>query len=66
MQTYSPLVDSAVQAYESGKTYSRGFRYGARVVETMARPVVRTFEPLDSFACRQLDRVGGRGPGRIC
>ncbi|KAK9468287.1 putative clock controled protein [Lipomyces arxii] len=51
------LVSSAVKVYESGKSYSRGFRYGAEMVESVARPVVRRFEPLEGFALRQLDRL---------
>lgn len=54
------LVSSAVRAYETGKSYSRGFRYGAEMVESVARPVVRRFEPLEGFALRQLDRLERR------
>ncbi|KAK9459025.1 transcription factor Opi1-domain-containing protein [Lipomyces oligophaga] len=49
-----PIVNSAVRVYESGKSYSRGFRYGAEMVESVAAPVVRRIEPL---ALRQLDRL---------
>ncbi|KAK9434332.1 transcription factor Opi1-domain-containing protein [Lipomyces doorenjongii] len=56
MSNYT-LVSSAVKAYESGKSYSRGFKYGAEMVESVARPVVRRFEPLEGFALRQLDRL---------
>ncbi|KAK9450842.1 transcription factor Opi1-domain-containing protein [Limtongia smithiae] len=51
------LVSSAVRAYESGKSYSRGFKYGAEMVESVARPVVRRIEPL---ALRQLDKLEKR------
>ncbi|KAK7206419.1 transcription factor Opi1-domain-containing protein [Myxozyma melibiosi] len=56
MSNYT-LVSSAVRVYESGKSYSRGFKYGAEIVESVARPVVRRFEPLEGFALRQLDRL---------
>ncbi|KAK9457491.1 transcription factor Opi1 [Dipodascopsis uninucleata] len=56
MSNYT-IVSSALKAYESGKAYSRGFRYGAEMVESVARPVVRRFEPLEDFALRQLDRL---------
>lgn len=55
-----PIVSSAVRAYESGKFNSRGFKYAAQTIESVARPVVRKFEPLDEFACRQLDRIERR------
>lgn len=56
-----PIVSTAVKAYESSKTSSRGFNYAATTIENIARPVVSRFEPLDEFACRQLDRIEGRG-----
>ncbi|KAK9370942.1 transcription factor Opi1 [Lipomyces kononenkoae] len=59
MSNYT-LVSSAVKVYESGKSYSRGFKYGAEMVESVARPVVRRFEPLEGFALRQLDRLERR------
>ena len=63
--SHYPLVRQAVTAYESGKTSNRGFRIGADVFESVAKPVVKRLEPLDNFACRQLDRIEGRkgGPG---
>lgn len=55
-----PIVSTAVRAYESGKSSSKGFKYAAQTIESVARPVVRRFEPLDDFACRQLDRIERR------
>lgn len=55
-----PIVKTAVTAYENGKTSSRGFKYAAQTIESVARPVVRRFETLDDFACRQLDRIERR------
>ena len=55
-----PIVSTAVRAYETGKNSSRGFNYAATTIENIARPVVSRFEPLDDFACRQLDRIEGR------
>lgn len=58
--SHYPLVSQAVKAYETGKTSNRGFRIGADVFESVAKPVVKRLEPLDNFACRQLDRIEGR------
>lgn len=55
-----PIVKTAVSAYETGKSNSRGFKYAAQTIESVARPVVRRFGTLDDFACRQLDRIEGR------
>ena len=59
-----PIVSTAVRAYETGKTSSRAFDYAATKIESIARPVVSRFEPLDDFACRQLDRIEGRSRPR--
>lgn len=55
-----PIVKTAVSAYENGKTSSKGFLYAAQTIECVARPMVRRFETLDDFACRQLDRIERR------
>ncbi|CCG82612.1 putative Clock controled protein [Taphrina deformans PYCC 5710] len=52
-----PIVSTAVRAYENGKSHSKGFKYAAQTIESVALPVVRRFETLDEFACRQLDRI---------
>lgn len=54
-----PIVKTAVDAYEHGKTNNRGFKYAAQTIENVARPVVRHFS-LDEFACRQLDKIEKR------
>jgi hypothetical protein len=59
LSTY-PVVSSALKSYENSKTKSKLLNYGAGMVESVARPLVSQLEPLDSFACRQLDRIEGK------
>ncbi|KAF9049206.1 hypothetical protein BDZ89DRAFT_705506 [Hymenopellis radicata] len=54
--SHLPLVGGALRAYEQGKASSRVVKYGAEMMESVARPVVGRLQ-LDEFACRQLDRV---------
>lgn len=54
-----PIVKTAVDAYEHGKTNHKSFKYAAQTIESVARPVVRHFS-LDQFACRQLDKIERR------
>ena len=53
MSTY-PMVSSALRTYETTKSKSRLLNYGAGMMESVTRPLL---EPLDGFACRQLDRL---------
>ncbi|BFZ59986.1 transcriptional regulator opi1 [Saitoella coloradoensis] len=56
VSTY-PVVSTAVRAYEGGKNMSNVFKYGAEMVESVARPVVR---PFDDILCRGLDTIERR------
>jgi hypothetical protein len=70
--TNIPLVNSTLEqfqrAYETTKANSNIVKYSAETVEssvkTLCTPVIKGLEPslaqLDSFACRQLDKVKTR------
>ncbi|GAA6023673.1 hypothetical protein JCM11491_005268 [Sporobolomyces phaffii] len=62
-----PLVSGGLEWYERSKQTSRVVKYGAGWVESsfsaVSRPIANNLQlgPLDDFACRQLDRIGGGG-----
>ncbi|GAA5899397.1 uncharacterized protein JCM6883_005206 [Sporobolomyces salmoneus] len=62
-----PLVSGGIEWYERSKANSRVVNFGAGLVESsisaVSRPITNNLQlgPLDDFACRQLDRIGGAG-----
>ena len=50
-------MNTAVKAWDQGKSYNRALKWGGEMVESVVGGVVQRLEPLEPFANRQLDRV---------